>query len=153
MATLLAALGLFLAAELVLWASLGQLQATSTEGDGLFFVVMLTAFAAAAAIAGTVIVMRQPGNMIGWLLLAIPLCAAFALMAGDYATYTLVTAPGSLPFGQPPHGSTGGQSCRRCAFRSCCSCCFPTAVFPLAAGGRRCGSRSPRLRSPQSFSQ
>jgi signal transduction histidine kinase len=37
--------------------------------------------------------------MIGWLLLAIPVCAAFALMAGDYATYTLVTAPGSLPFG------------------------------------------------------
>src|SRR5437773_5169100 len=95
--TVLAALGLFLAAELVLWASLGQLQATSTEGDGLFFVVMLTAFAAAAA-AGTVIITRQPRNMIGWLLLAMPVCAAFALTAGDYATYALVTAPGSLPF-------------------------------------------------------
>jgi signal transduction histidine kinase len=97
--TVLAALGLFLAAELVLWAGLGQLRATSTEGDGPFFVVMFSAFAAAAAIAGTVIVTRQPRNMIGWLLLAIPVCAAFALMAGDYATYTLVTAPGSLPFG------------------------------------------------------
>ena len=98
-ATVLAALGLFLAAELVLWASLGQLQATSTEGDGPFFVVMFSGFAAAAAIAGTVIITRQPRNMIGWLLLAIPVCAAFALMAGDYATYALVTAPGSLPFG------------------------------------------------------
>jgi signal transduction histidine kinase len=98
--TVLAALGLFLAAELVLWAGLGQLRATSTEGDGPFFVVMFSAFAAAAAIAGTVIVTRQPRNMIGWLLLAIPVCAAFALMAGDYATYALVTAPGSLPFGR-----------------------------------------------------
>jgi signal transduction histidine kinase len=97
--TVLAALGLFLAAELVLWAGLGQLRATSTEGDGPFFVVMFSAFAAAAATAGTVIVTRQPRNMIGWLLLAIPVCAAFALMAGDYATYALVTAPGSLPFG------------------------------------------------------
>jgi len=97
-ATVLAALGLFLAAELVLWASLGQLQATSTEGDGPFFVVMFSGFAAAAAIAGTVIITRQPRNMIGWLLLAMPVCAAFALMAGDYATYALVTAPGSLPF-------------------------------------------------------
>ena len=98
--TVLAALGLFLAAELVLWASLGQLRATSTEGDVPFFVVMFSAFAAAAAIAGTMIVTRQPRNMIGWLLLAIPVCAAFALMAGDYATYALVTAPGSLPFGR-----------------------------------------------------
>jgi signal transduction histidine kinase len=97
--TVLAALGLFLAAELVLWASLGQLQATSTEGNGPFFVVMFSAFAAAAATAGTVIITRQPRNTIGWLLLAIPVCAAFALMAGDYATYALVTAPGSLPVG------------------------------------------------------
>jgi hypothetical protein len=43
--TVLAALGLFLAAELVLWASLGQLRATSTEGNGPFFVVMFSAFA------------------------------------------------------------------------------------------------------------
>src|SRR5207247_2093256 len=82
--SLLAALGLFLAAELVLWASLGQLRATSTEGNGPFFVVMFSAFAAAAAIAGTMIVTRQPRNMIGWLLLAIPVCPAFALLAGAH---------------------------------------------------------------------
>ena len=41
----------------------------------------------------------------------------------------------------PPHGSTAGPSCPCSASRSCCSCCFPTAVFPPGAGGRCCGLR------------
>jgi signal transduction histidine kinase len=47
-----------------------------------------------------VIVVRQPRNVIGWLLLAVPLWGAFAFVAGDYATYALVTAPGAVPFGR-----------------------------------------------------
>jgi signal transduction histidine kinase len=57
-------------------------------------------FAVGSTIAGAVIVVRQPRNVIGWLLLAVPLCAEFAFVAGDYATYALVTAPGALPFGR-----------------------------------------------------
>jgi signal transduction histidine kinase len=87
-----AALALFLAADVVLRANLSH--------NDLFFEVAFTAFAVASAIAGAVIVVRQPRNVIGWLLLAVPLWAAFAFMAGDYATYALVTAPGSLPFGR-----------------------------------------------------
>ena len=66
----------------------------------LFFDVAFTAFAVGSTIAGTMIVVRQRRNVIGWLLLAVPLWAAFAFLAGDYATYALVTAPGSLPFGR-----------------------------------------------------
>ena len=59
-----------------------------------------SAFAVSSTIAGTLIVVRQRRNVIGWLLLAVPLWAAFAFVAGDYATYALVTAPRSLPFGR-----------------------------------------------------
>jgi signal transduction histidine kinase len=87
-----AALALFLAADVVLRAHLSR--------NDLFFEVAFIAFAVAAAIAGAVITVRQPRSVIGWLLLVIPLWAAFAFLAGDYATYALVTAPGALPFGR-----------------------------------------------------
>jgi signal transduction histidine kinase len=50
--------------------------------------------------AGWLIVTRQRGNTIGWLLIAIPLFFALAAFNGDYATYTLVAHPGSLPLGR-----------------------------------------------------
>jgi signal transduction histidine kinase len=49
---------------------------------------------------GRMIVSRQPSNSIGWLLLAIPFIASFALANGAYATRALVIEPGSLPFGR-----------------------------------------------------
>jgi hypothetical protein len=85
-------LAFFLAADVVLRAHLSR--------SDLFFEVAFIAFAVVSAIAGAVIIVRQPRNVIGWLLLVIPLWAAFAFMAGDYATYALVTAPGALPFGR-----------------------------------------------------
>ena len=87
-----AALALFLAADVVLRANLSH--------NDLFFEVAFTAFAVASAVSGAVIAARQPRNVIGWLLLVIPLWAAFAFMAGNYATYALVTAPGAVPFGR-----------------------------------------------------
>jgi hypothetical protein len=92
-----AALALLLAADLILRAKLSPPQASAY---GLFFDVAFIAFAVGSTIAGTLIVVRQRRNVIGWLLLAVPLWAAFAFLAGDYATYTLVTAPGSLPAGR-----------------------------------------------------
>lgn len=87
-----AALALFLAADVVLRANLSH--------NDLFFEVAFTVFAVASAVSGAVIAARQPRNVIGWLLLVIPLWAAFAFMAGNYATYALVTAPGAVPFGR-----------------------------------------------------
>jgi signal transduction histidine kinase len=96
-ATSLAVLAALLAADLLLRAALSSSQAPSY---GLVFEVGFGAFAAASAIAGAVIVTRQRRNVIGWLLLVIPLWAAFGFVAGDYATYALVRAPGALPFGR-----------------------------------------------------
>ena len=93
----LAALALLLAADFTLRANLSPPQGSTY---GLFFDVAFTAFAIGSTIAGTMIVVQQRRNVIGWLLLAVPLWAAFAFLAGDYATYTLVTAPGSLPAGR-----------------------------------------------------
>jgi hypothetical protein len=96
-ATPLAALGLLLAADFTLWVNLSPAQGSTYS---LFFNVAFTAFAAGSTVAGAMIVVRQRRNVIGWLLLAVPLWAALAFLAGDYATYALVTAPGSLPGGR-----------------------------------------------------
>jgi signal transduction histidine kinase len=97
LATPLVALAVLLAADFVLRANLTPAQASTYS---LFFDVAFGAFAVSSTIAGTLIVVRQRRNVIGWLLLAVPLWAAFAFVAGDYATYALVTAPRSLPFGR-----------------------------------------------------
>jgi signal transduction histidine kinase len=96
-ATPFVALALLLAADLILRASLSPAQASTYSA---FFDVAFSAFALGSTIAGTMIVVRQRRNVIGWLLLAVPLWAAFAFVAGAYATYALVTAPGALPFGR-----------------------------------------------------
>jgi signal transduction histidine kinase len=95
--TPLVALALLLAADFTLRANLTPAQARTYSP---FFDVAFSVFAVSSAIAGTLIVVRQRRNVIGWLLLAVPLWAAFAFMAGDYATYALVTVPGSLPAGR-----------------------------------------------------
>jgi signal transduction histidine kinase len=56
-------------------------------GSGIYLVI------------GRAIVSRQPSNTIGWLLLAIPLIALFALANGAYTTRAIVTDPGALPLG------------------------------------------------------
>jgi signal transduction histidine kinase len=48
---------------------------------------------------GWLIVVRQPGNTIGWLLLVAPILATLAFANGDYVNLALVQHPGSLPFG------------------------------------------------------
>ena len=96
-ATPLAALAVLLAADFTLRANLTPAQASTYS---LFFDVAFSAFTVSSTIAGTLIVVRQRRNVIGWLLLVVPLWAAFAFVAGDYATYALVTAPGALPAGR-----------------------------------------------------
>ncbi|MBA2453547.1 MAG: GAF domain-containing sensor histidine kinase [Chloroflexia bacterium] len=54
-------------------------------------------FLIACAIVGSVIVTRQPGNQVGWLLSGGALSFALMSFTGHYALYGLVTAPGSLP--------------------------------------------------------
>ena len=93
----LAVLAFLLAADLTLRANFSPAQASFYS---LFYDVTFCVFAVGSTIAGVVILVRQRRNVIGWLLLAVPLWAAFGFVAGDYATYALVTAPGALPFGR-----------------------------------------------------
>jgi hypothetical protein len=53
----------------------------------------------AFAIVGALVASRQPGNPVGWLLLAAGLCIAVSSFGESYARYALMTAPGSLPGG------------------------------------------------------
>ncbi len=53
----------------------------------------------AFSVIGALIVSRRPDNPIGWILCAVGLSFALGSLSGDYATYALVTKPGSLPAG------------------------------------------------------
>ncbi|HEY1329948.1 MAG TPA: histidine kinase, partial [Actinomycetota bacterium] len=61
----------------------------------VFYLIVFVLAGPTFGIAGTTIVVRQPRNTIGWLLLAVPLLASFAFFVGDYATYAFVASPGA----------------------------------------------------------
>jgi signal transduction histidine kinase len=63
------------------------------------YLIVAAAGAAIYLVIGRAIVSRQPSNTIGWLLIAIPMLALFALANGAYTTRAIVVDPGSLPLG------------------------------------------------------
>jgi hypothetical protein len=50
-------------------------------------------------LVGALVAARQPGNVVGWLLLVMSVCLTANLVGESYARYALLTAPGSLPGG------------------------------------------------------
>jgi signal transduction histidine kinase len=82
-----------LAGRLALGSYTGSLtdQGEYFENSAFIFLIL------ADFLVGLFIVIRQPRNTIGWLLIAIPLMTEVAFLMGDYATYGLVTKPGGLP--------------------------------------------------------
>lgn len=62
----------------------------------LLSVAMLASYAAVGALVAT----RLPSNPIGWLLLLVGFGILLGGLATEYATYTLLTSPGSLPLGR-----------------------------------------------------
>ena len=54
----------------------------------------------AFSVVGALIASRHRNNPIGWILCGVGLCFALGGLAGEYATYTLITEPGSLPGGE-----------------------------------------------------
>jgi hypothetical protein len=77
----------------------GALLIPANSPVGMTGVAPLAMWAAASAVVGAVVA-RRPQNPIGWLLSVSGLLVSFGLLAGQYAYYTLVTRPGSLPGGQ-----------------------------------------------------
>src|SRR3712207_1634742 len=57
-----------------------------------------------APIVGAVIASRRTDNPIGWLLCASGLLFGVVLLASEYAIYTLLVVPGSLPAGEVAAG-------------------------------------------------
>ncbi|MGH2691146.1 MAG: histidine kinase [Actinomycetota bacterium] len=53
----------------------------------------------AFSVVGALIASRRPDNPIGWILCGVGLSFALASLSGEYATYALITEPGSLPGG------------------------------------------------------
>jgi signal transduction histidine kinase len=87
----------FLAASTSLELAGGAVAADGA--DALFMVINVIASATYLSI-GRAIVARQPGNTIGWLLVAIPLIASFGFANGDYSVRALVGAADPLPLGR-----------------------------------------------------
>ncbi|MDQ6648941.1 MAG: hypothetical protein M3Z02_02285 [Actinomycetota bacterium] len=83
------------AAAIVLAAvSAGQARLLSQPAEAGSIVLAVVAPA-----LGLIVVARQPRQAVGWLLIGIGLSQAVSNMGGEYATYALVTRPGSLPGG------------------------------------------------------
>jgi hypothetical protein len=57
-------------------------------------------FALSYATVGAVVLSRRPDNLVGRVLLAAGLGAAFQTLYTEYAIVAIVTSPGSLPFGE-----------------------------------------------------
>ena len=70
-------------------------QGTAEQG-GVVIIVIFTAFVLAFSTVGVLIVARQPGNPIGWLLLACAVSYALAGLTNAYASYGRNVRPGEL---------------------------------------------------------
>jgi signal transduction histidine kinase len=87
------AIALIWIAGVVLLASSGA----AFDGNAAFLFGLFGLTAGAYAVAGTLIVRRQPSNAIGWLMFATPAFLILGLSATEYAVHALVVDPGSLP--------------------------------------------------------
>ena len=70
---------------------------------GEFFVeeniVLIAALTVAFSGVGALVASHRPGNSIGWIFCTAALCQVLAAFGDEYATYALITRPGSLPLG------------------------------------------------------
>lgn len=83
---------LFVAAFILVWAN-------ATEPDNVISFGFFTLGFMVFPTVGALIVSRLPRNPIGWIFCAVGVLIGFWFFAGQYAVYTLITAPGSLPGG------------------------------------------------------
>jgi len=100
-------------AQRVAWPTLG-LTVVLAASDGVFALLnrsttsvdsigvpgQAAILAVVVGVLGTAMTSRLPRNAIGWLFSAVGLGLALTIFSQDYAIWTLVTAPGSLPAGE-----------------------------------------------------
>jgi len=80
----------------VVFATILAVADGSFQQDPANFMVFVLGFGA-FMVVGALVVAHRPGNPIGWIFSAIALLAFTGGLAGEYATYALLTRPGSLP--------------------------------------------------------
>jgi hypothetical protein len=73
----------------------GNPSAADAVTAGVYFVAV-----AAFATVGAFVIWRRPGNAIGWVFLAIGAAVSVRVGAAQYAEYSLLVRPGSLPGGR-----------------------------------------------------
>ncbi len=62
-------------------------------------IVAVATLAVAFSVVGAFVASHRPENPIGWIFCAAALCQGLSISGYEYATYTLITNPGSLPLG------------------------------------------------------
>jgi hypothetical protein len=62
-------------------------------------IVMIATLTVAFSVVGAMIASHRPGNLIGWIFCAAALFQGLAVFGDEYATYALITRPGSLTLG------------------------------------------------------
>jgi hypothetical protein len=64
--------------------------------EGIVTIVVLVA---SFSVVGALIASQRPWNPIGWIFCSAALCQGLSISGYEYATYALITEPGSLPLG------------------------------------------------------
>ena len=80
------------------------LSGDDTQGETVAFDLVLAVALLVYPTVGLLIASRRPENAIGWLFCAVGIPLGLSTCAYAYATYALVTAPGSLPGGAVARG-------------------------------------------------
>ena len=62
-------------------------------------IVSIATLAVAFSVVGAMIASHRPGNRIGWIFCAAAIFQGSIIFGEEYATYALITQPGSLPLG------------------------------------------------------
>jgi hypothetical protein len=90
---------LFLPAMYVVGAALLMTDAVHSPASGSELVggLAIGGVVLSCPLVGLLILRRQPRNTIGWLLVAVGVAWGMAALAGNYATFGLLVAPGSVP--------------------------------------------------------
>jgi hypothetical protein len=85
-----------LAAASLILALLNERTLGEIVEEGIVAVATLTV---AFAVVGTLIASHRPENPIGWIFCAAAFCQGLSISGYEYATYALITEPGSLSLG------------------------------------------------------
>jgi hypothetical protein len=89
--------GLFVAGNVLGWVTHDPQSAGDWGGGGSAALLAVSLALLCFSVMGWLIASRQPGNAIGWILIAIGFLWALDSALEGYAMYGLVTNPGSLP--------------------------------------------------------